>query len=135
MTDHGPEIEATLRAWPASFRQLLAESGALIEAPANAMVFGPGDPCGGFVTPLSGVIRVTQIAASGRAITLYRVGPGDSCVLTTSCLLEDIPYGSYGYAEGPLRALALPPDLFHGLPDRDPAFRKSVFAINSRRIL
>ena len=135
MADHEEEIEAALGLWPDSYRSLLKREGALIEAPDEAMLFGPGDPCGGFLTPLSGKVRVTQIAASGRSIVLYRVGPGDSCVLTTSCLLEDIPYDSYGYAEGSVKALSLPPDLFHGLLDDNPEFRKAVFAIYSRRIL
>jgi CRP/FNR family transcriptional regulator len=46
---------------------------------------------------------------------LYRVEPGGSCIITSSCLLAHSPYSARGIAEAPLSLLLLPPSLFEQL--------------------
>ncbi len=46
---------------------------------------------------------------------LYRVEPGGSCVITSSCLLGHTPYTARGIAETPLQMLILPTALFETL--------------------
>ena len=48
----------------------------------------PGDTGHQFVYVLEGSIRVTLLSQTGSQILLYRLTPSDSCVLTTSCLLN-----------------------------------------------
>lgn len=104
-------------------------------APDGARVFGPGDPCERFVIVLTGAVRVEQVGSGGRSIVLYRVGPGDSCVMTTSGLLSGVPYGAWGIAEGEVEILALPAARFQALVDSDADFRHRVLSVFSDRIL
>jgi CRP/FNR family transcriptional regulator len=46
-----------------------------------------GQPCEAYVMCIEGRTRVFKTSESGRAILLYQVGPGETCVLTTSCLM------------------------------------------------
>src|SRR5688500_10938597 len=67
-------------------RQVLAEAEP-VEAPAGTVLFRPGDTCALYLLLLAGTVRVQLVTATGHEIVLYRVAPGETCVLTTSCLM------------------------------------------------
>jgi len=105
-----------------------------VRLPAGAHAFRPGAPCEAFLIVLSGTVRVQLVGAGGREIFLYRVGPGETCVLTTSCLLAAEPYPAEGVAESEVEALALPTARFDAALEASPAFRRFVFAGYARRL-
>lgn len=105
-----------------------------ISLPANHVAFQQGDDCGQFLLVLEGTIKVLARSPAGREIVLYRVGTGETCVLTTSCLLSRGHYPAEGISETPVRALAIPvADFQHGL-DRSAAFRGFVFRTYGERL-
>ena len=101
--------------------------------PAGAIVFRPDDDCPGFVIVRQGVIRVTLMSESGREIVLYRVGPGDICLQTFSCLSRKAPYSAEGRVEEALTGLVVPPALFDRLMSEQASFRTHVFSAVARR--
>ena len=118
-----------------ALRGRLAARGHVMGWPDGARLFAPGDASQAFLIPLAGAVRVEHAGPSGRSVVLYRVGPGESCVMTTSCLLAGVPYAAWGYAEGALEALAIPAPAFGTLLDEDAEFRALAFRIFSRRIV
>ena len=104
------------------------------EVPAGSVLFREGGGCRGFPLLLEGTIRVAKEAPGGRGIVLYRVQPGESCVITSSCLLGDAAYRAVGVAETALRLVALPTGLFERLLAECPAFRRFVFALFAERL-
>ena len=70
-------------------------------------VFHEGDPCEQFVFALSGTTRVFKHESSGKQITLYRVNPGQSCAMTTACLLTGRPYQASATVESKVNATIL----------------------------
>jgi CRP/FNR family transcriptional regulator len=130
-------VEALRRAapdWPEGLAETVAQAADVMRVPDGATVFGPGDPVERFVVVLSGAVRVEQFGEGGRSIVLYRVGAGDSCVMTTSCLLSGAPYGAFGTAEGETEVLALPARTFRRLVEEDPRFRALTLSVFSERI-
>jgi CRP/FNR family transcriptional regulator len=123
-----PGLSPTLRA------AMLARARP-VSAPDGARMFGPGDACEGFIIPLGGAVRVEHVSESGRSVVLYRVGPGDSCVMTTSCLLSGVPYGAYGFAEGAVSGLMLGAARFRALVESSPEFRSLALGAFSTRII
>lgn len=107
---------------------------ALIHLPSGAELFAERQPCRGFPLVLAGSIRVVKSAPSGREMLLYRVEPGESCVITSSCLLGDAAYTARGIAESPVTLAVLPPPLFNRLVAEDAGFRNFVFHLFSERI-
>ena len=83
---------------------------------------------------VEGVVRVEQTNSAGRTIVLYRVQAGESCVLTTTCLLSGRPYSGFGYAEGQVVARALSADRFRALLAKDGKFQELVFQGFARRV-
>lgn len=106
----------------------------VLQLPAGQTVFRPGDACRSYLLVALGSVRVQVLAASGREITLYRVGEGESCVITTACLLSGEPYPAFGVSECETTALAVPQDLFEQALAVSAPFRRHVFAAQGRRL-
>jgi CRP/FNR family transcriptional regulator len=136
-----PATESRLRALfpaladaaPASLARIV-ERGIPRRIAAGAIVFDAHTPCGGFPLVLSGTIKVLQRYPNGRELPLYRVKPGESCLLSGSCLLGHIDYTASGLAETDVELLVLPPADFHALIATDEAFRNHVFAMFGERL-
>ena len=118
-----------------ALRAQLAARARHLKLPDGVRVFAPGDRSEGFILLLRGSVRVEYTGASGRSVVLYRVGPGDSCVMTTSCLLSGAVYEAYGWTEGEVEALALPAAAFRRLIEEDATFRDLALGTFSRRLI
>ena len=115
-------------------RKILAERSQVITAPEGAVIFSPGKPPNNHLLLLEGLIRVQQVSENGREIVLYRVHAGESCILTTACMLALEKYTADGIAETDVRAAAIPQSVFDELVARSAAFRSFVFTAYSKRI-
>lgn len=107
---------------------------ATLRIPAGLRVFAESEPCRGFPLVVEGSIKVVKTAPSGREMLLYRVGPGDSCIISSSCLLGHTPYTARGESETPVTLAVLPEALFARLLADDRAFRDFVFHLLAERI-
>ena len=96
-------------------------------------IFAPGQPCPGFVILSEGSIRVTLAGPSGREVVLYRVRPGEVCLQTLSCLINDEPYGAEGVAESDLSGVLVPAGEFRARFAGDESFRDMIMASISTR--
>lgn len=106
----------------------------VMKLPAGTQVFAEHQPCQGFPLLLEGSIKVVKQAASGRELVLYRVTPGGSCIISSSCLLGHSDYNARGIAETPLTLLALPVNSFSALLVDSTPFRDFVFHLFAERI-
>lgn len=107
---------------------------AALELSAGTQVFAEHQPCQGFPLLLAGSIKVVKQSASGRELMLYRVAPGGSCIITSSCLLGRSDYNARGIAETPLRLLLVPAPAFAQLMLDHAQFRDFVFHLFAERI-
>lgn len=112
----------------------LLESQSLLHLPVGTQVFSERQPCMGFPLLLSGSIKVVKTTSSGREMLLYRVEPGGSCIITSSCLLGHTDYSARGVAETDLSLLLLPNRLFQKWVAESAVFRDFVFHLLSERI-
>ena len=102
--------------------------------PRGTVLFRPGDPCMSFVLVLAGTVRVYIRGESGREIVLYRVDPGEICVLTLSNLLGGVTYSAEGITETEAQLVAIPPLQFEHALTASPAFRRFIFSMIGRRL-
>jgi CRP/FNR family transcriptional regulator, anaerobic regulatory protein len=119
---------------PAARLEALLQAGATACLPAGSEVFVENQPCTGFPLLVAGSIKVFKQAASGRELVLYRVAPGGSCIITSSCLLGHTNYNARGIAETPLTLIVLPVSAFAALLVEHPPFRDFVFRLFAERI-
>ncbi|CUK27530.1 Global nitrogen regulator [Cognatishimia activa] len=122
-------------ALPQSVRDKLMQVARIRRFKAGDQVFGPSNIPDNLFFLYEGRLRVSQSSESGREIVLYRVDAGESCVLTTACMLAEEAYNAEGIAETDVVAIVLPKPAFDRLVAEEEAFRKFVFAAYSRRLI
>ena len=115
-------------------KQLLIKRSVIIDVPKGTMLFGPGKSPQNMLFLLDGTVRVQQVSDTGHEIVLYRIEAGQSCVLTTACLLAYDDYSAEGICETDVQAAAIPRDVFDDLVAQSKSFRDFVFAAFSKRI-
>lgn len=123
-----------LRCLPPHLGALVGREAQRVLIPSGRVLFDPGSPCYSFLMLTAGSIRVTKPSASGREILLYRLQPGDSCILTVSCLLGDAHYPARGVVEADVTGIALPRGIFNQLLEASREFREFVFSFFAERI-
>lgn len=105
-----------------------------MRVPSGEVAFRKGDACRNFILVLAGCVRVQLSTEGGREVTLYRVRPGDTCALTTSCLVGKEDYPAEAVVEEDITALMIPDSEFRqALLDSEP-FRLFVFRGFSGRL-
>jgi CRP/FNR family transcriptional regulator len=109
------------------------ERSQVVRMPAGTPMFGEGSPCRQFPLVLEGSIRVAK-GSEGRELQLYRVTPGESCVLTGSCLVGGRDYPATGVVERDARLVVLPKRVFDELVATHAPFREYVFALFAERL-
>jgi CRP/FNR family transcriptional regulator len=109
------------------------ERSQVVRLPAGTPMFGEGSPCRQFPLLLEGSIRVAK-GSEGRELQLYRVTPGESCVLTSSCLVGSRNYPATGVVERDARLVVLPKPVFDELVATHAPFREYVFALFAERL-
>ncbi len=119
---------------PENLRAEVLRTAVVAEVPAGHELFAERHPCRGFPLVLAGSIKVVKSTASGREMLLYRVEPGGSCIITSSCILGQADYNARGVAETPLRLLLIPTPLFARLVAESAPFRNFVFHLFSERL-
>ena len=118
---------------PPKLRAEIAAAAQAVTVPSGATLFDERQPCQGFPFVLAGAIRVTKVAANGRELPLYRVTPGETCIITSSCLLGNVPYNARGTTESETVLVLLPQGLFNELLAQAP-FRNFIFNLFAERM-
>ncbi|MGC2167032.1 MAG: Crp/Fnr family transcriptional regulator [Gallionella sp.] len=122
------------RELPAAELDSLLDSAKIMQLPGGTVMFDENQQCQGFPLLLSGSIRVIKASPNGRELQLYRVLPGESCILTSSCLLGHTRYQARGESEQALEMVLLPAGAFHTMLGNHAVFRNYVFNLFSDRL-
>lgn len=135
MTDSDPLAERypMIAALPPAARERLVGAARWLRVPAGTLLFDDHQACEGFPFVVEGSIRVLKAAPNGRELPLYRVTPGETCVISSSCLLGQEDYNARGITEADTLLMLLPKAVFDELL-AEPAFRGFVFHLFAERI-
>jgi CRP/FNR family transcriptional regulator, anaerobic regulatory protein len=136
-----PELEQRLfGAFPflhrceAGFQQEFRHTATPVQLLRDSFICHQGSECAHLALVLKGTARIYKLGENGREITLYRVGPGESCVLTASCILSDLPFPAFAVCEEPIDAVAVPAAAARRwLADAD-GWRRFLFETVARRL-
>jgi CRP/FNR family transcriptional regulator, anaerobic regulatory protein len=112
---------------------VLAGETQAVSVPSGAVLFEEGRPCRGFPMVLTGCVRVARGSPSGRHLDLYRVRPGELCVVSTACLFGQVPLSAHGVAAEATELVLLTPAGFARWSMHE-GFRRYVFGIFADRL-
>ena len=133
------ELYPSLAELPTERVAAFLQSTAPLHVPAGTVLFDEGAPCQGFPLIIEGKVRVTKQSPvtegkhAGRELPLYRIEPGEICLLSTGCLLAGTEFHARGVVEAPITLMMLPPPTFEEFTTY-PSFRRYVFSQFSERL-
>ncbi len=102
--------------------------------PAGTHICMEGDRCGFIPLVVEGTARVYKMAENGREITLYRIEPGGSCVVTASCIIGERDFPAFAIAETDVTAIVVGADRFQRLTRESHAWHAYVYGLLSRKL-
>jgi len=117
-----------------SAQQQLLNSSEIATLPRGAFYFREGHICSQIALVGEGDIRVFKRGESGREITLYHVGRGQTCILSASCVLGQTPYPATAIVGSDARAVVFSADNFRAWVAQNEVIRRFVFASLANRM-
>ncbi len=117
---------------PEALDRMLNRAG-WVKVPAGTVLFDDRQVCEGFPFVVDGSVRVIKASSSGRELPLYRVAVGETCIISSSCLLAAEDYNARGVTESDTLLMMLPKAAFDGLLS-ELVFRSFVFHLFAERI-
>ena len=131
MTDPAALYPALGQVHP-SLPELPASAGPM-DVPAGAVLFDENAPCQGFPLVLEGEVKVSRRSGDGRSLELYRVVPGELCLVSSACLFRSTPLSAHGVTTKPTTLLLIPPAIFNQWL-ATPGFRDEVLGLFAERM-
>ncbi len=128
------DLYPVLQSLPGILReQVLAQHATVVALPAATPLFATGSPCAGFPMVLTGAVRVARGSADGRSLELYRVTPGELCVVSAACLFGHSTLVAEGATTEATELVLLSPAGFERWT-QETAFRHYVFGSFADRL-
>jgi CRP/FNR family transcriptional regulator len=102
----------------------------------GTVLYEEGFPCPLVPLILSGTVRVYKMGETGREITLYRVSPGEMCILSSTCALtgQDARLPAVAVAETEVDLLAVPSHIFRRLLRERPELQGILNRVLTERL-
>ncbi len=119
---------------PPDLFQRIEQETKLVKAPVGRQLFDEGTCCTHFPFLIEGVIRATKCNPDGHEILLYRLNPGESCIITVCALLGETAYPAMAAAETEVALFGVPRGLFLDLILESLPFRVFIFQFLSQRM-
>lgn len=109
-------------------RELLCDNAISVRFARGARIHDASE-CTGVMIVRSGSLRVYMLSESGKEITLYRLFAGEVCMLSASCVLENITFDVHVDAEEDSECVRIGGTAFAEVSERVPEMK--VFALES----
>lgn len=88
-----------------------------------------GNECTGVIFVKSGSLRLYMLSDDGKDITLYRLFPGEMCMLSASCALQNLTFDVFVDAEENSECVVISGCAFASLAEKIPDMK--IFALES----
>jgi len=124
-----------LKQAPSTILAKLSTFGVVRTFDSDTRIYWKGDRCTHIAFIFEGEIRVFKCSETGREITLYEIGPGETCILNASSILADLKYPAEAIALTRVKALMIPAEIFRELVDEYSFVRTFVFNQLSQRLV
>ena len=114
-TDHFPFWDKLSQ----SDRDLFCVSTTVTRYKKGTVIHKGNEECTGTIVVRTGCLRTYLLSESGKEITLYRLYPGDVCMLSASCVLESITFDVFIDAEEDSEAYIISGKIFADIAARN----------------
>lgn len=113
---------------PEQDREYLSANTRALTYPKGMMIHN-GAECSGVILVRTGCLRVYMTSESGKEVTLYRLYPGDMCMLSASCVIEAITFDVTIDAEENSECCVISAGAFSKVADKNPQLK--IFSLET----
>ncbi len=99
----------------------LSDSALPRKVKKGTLLHGGSEDCQGLLLVSSGQLRAYIVSEEGREITLYRLFERDLCLLSASCIMQNIQFEVMIEAEKDSELFVVPPRVYKGLQEESAA--------------
>ena len=99
----------------------------------DTVLLSENTACQGFPLVLEGEVKVSRHSLDGRSLELYRVVPGELCLVSSASLFRSTPLMARGISTRPSRLLMITPSIFVQWLET-PVFRNDVLGLFAERM-
>jgi CRP/FNR family transcriptional regulator len=132
--EHIRQALPILQGAPVDVVQEFQRTAFLARLPAGKDVFVEGDRVDAIALLISGAVRVYKVGETGREITLYRFGLGESCILTANAILAEQSFSAIATVEQDVEAVMIPASTFRSWVQRYELWRTFVYGLLAQRL-
>lgn len=114
-------------------KNLVKDNISIKEYEKNEMIHSCTGACLGMVYVISGGIRTCIVSEEGRELTLFKLGEGDTCVISAACVLHEIRLESSMMAAEKTILMVLNSKALAKLVDENLAVKSYCYEIATKR--
>ena len=125
-----------LQFWPSLTEQeqeTLRRSAFVRHYEKGAFIHSSDNECLGMLLILSGEIRTYLLSEEGREVTLFRMYPGQFCVLSASCVISQITFDTQMTAGMDTEVLIIPANVIAALKEQNLHVRCFLYELATKR--
>jgi CRP/FNR family transcriptional regulator, anaerobic regulatory protein len=112
-----------LRQLTAGDRLKIFAAGQVSSLPRDQLLLQLNQQCLYIPLVMSGVLRVYKLSPNGREMTLYRIGPGETCLISVACQIQGEDFPALAQVEEDAQLLMLPAALYREVLEPLPAWK------------
>lgn len=117
-----------------SLKQRFYAQASIIKLRKGQPICHEGNHCSHLSIVLDGTARIYKLSENGKEITLYRIGPGESCILTASCILSNIPFPAFAICDTDVEAAIIPANTVQAWLAESGVWRDYIFGLVATRL-
>lgn len=114
-------------------RRLITSAGTISRVKQGEIVLSRDTECNGLVAVMNGQLRAFFEMEDGKEMTLYRLLPGDVCILSASCVIKNITFEVTLEAEKDSELCLIPALSWKNLTERNPKVNEFSMSLIAER--
>lgn len=113
---------------------LFHSQASLVHLEQGQPICHEGNQCSHLAIILDGTARIYKLGENGKEITLYRIGRGESCILTASCILSEVPFPAFAICDSDIEAAIIPAAAVQVWLSESAVWRDYIFGLVASRL-
>jgi len=109
------ELFPVLKQIPETDRQTIFSAGHIVVLPNEQMLMKQNQECQFIPMVISGKLRIFKLSPNGREMTLYRIGPGETCLISIACQIKGDDFPAMAQVEGKTQLFMVPSFVCHSV--------------------
>jgi CRP/FNR family transcriptional regulator len=111
------DLFPVLKALPEKERHQIFALGQMVILPKEQMLMQQNQQCQFIPFVMSGILRIYKLSPNGREMTLYRIGPGETCLVSIACQIKGEDFPALAQVEEKAQLFMLPVGIYHEVLD------------------